>query len=50
MKPGHIALKTERVIYTHWAGLAVASTVILAALGVAAKRYIDGKYDSGEWS
>jgi hypothetical protein len=29
--------------------LAAASTAILVALGAAAKRYIDHKYDSGEW-
>jgi len=29
--------------------LAAASTAILVALGAAAKRFIDGKYDSGEW-
>jgi len=32
------------------AWIAAASTAILVALGAAAKRYIDGKYDSGEWA
>lgn len=29
--------------------IAAASTAILVALGAVAKRYVDGKYDSGEW-
>ena len=29
--------------------IAAASTAILVALGAATKRYIDVKYDSGEW-
>jgi len=27
-----------------------ASTAILVTLGAIAKRFIDGKYDSGEWA
>ena len=30
--------------------VAAASTAILVALGAAAKRYVDGKYDGGEWA
>jgi len=29
--------------------IAAASTAILVTLGAIAKRYIDEKYDSGEW-
>jgi hypothetical protein len=34
---------------TRKALIAAASTAILVALGAMAKRFIDGKYDSGEW-
>jgi hypothetical protein len=50
MRSTHLALRFERLVLTagFWRGLA--STAILIALGAIAKRLIDTKYDSGEWS
>jgi len=49
VKANHIAFRMERVALSQWFWRGVASTAILAVCVAVAKRYVDGKYDSGEW-
>jgi hypothetical protein len=44
MKHHHIALKAERAVSGHPAGLAIACTAILVALWAVAKHVIDRRY------